>query len=597
MKKDVKAAIDQKNIKKDSMVHNSAAGLIATAIYLASRLLITPYVLTCLSLEEFGLWSICFVILSYVALGAFGVNTAYIRYCAQYLREGQHNKINSLFSTGIICMAVLCSLFVLVLYLLLPFLHQLFNIEPVLRPLASFMFIGTALIFCFDLTVGCFRSLLEGMQRLVIVNKITTLASFFEIAAILILLYMGVGLQGMLYAYVIRTLITTLLCMVVAFRLLPSLRLSPALFNREHFQQLFVYGGKMQVLGGIAMFLSSLDRMIISVVIGLSAAGLFEIGRKFPYTARSVSGAAFGAFLPRAAQLGGGWERDEIITPRKRALNYLEIILFAFFLSVVPLFFWCGLTAQQFTPSLAFILAVSAAGISLVFGIRIRNTSLLQDRINDPQMRTLYLQGIRHINILNFTLFLFLLPVAPVLIRAWVGEGYESGVPVMIFLALTYMIHQGTGPVGLIFRGIDRSGRELEYLLVQLVLVLAWLPVAALQYQLTGTVLAIMGSTLASSFFFFWRSNFVFQVGWGEFVRKTMVPGLVPAASALVVYLLLPLVPYNGRIADAVTVIASGVLYLGLTLPLLWKLVLTDDERETAMGLIPSFLRKTSAAS
>ncbi len=574
------------------MVRNSAAGLIATAIYLASRLLLTPYVLSYLSLEEFGLWSICFVILSYAALGAFGVNTAYIRYCAQYLHAGQYDKINSLFSTGIICMSCLSSLFILCLYLLLPFLHELFNVEQTLRPLSSFMFIGTALIFCLDMTAGCFRSLLEGMQRLVIVNKVTTLASFFEIAAILILLYTGMGLKGMLYAYVLRTLCTLLFCMVTAFRLLPSLRLSPALFSSEHFRQLFIYGGKVQILGGIAMFLSSLDRMIISSIIGLSAAGLFEIGRKFPYTAKSVSGAAFGAFLPRAAQLGGSWEREEIITPSQRFRNYLEIIFFALFLAAGPVLVWCGSGTQILAPSLGFFLAASVTVVACILGVRIRNKSLAQDRITDQEMRRLYIQGIRHINILNFILFLFLLPVAPILIRAWVGEGYEAGVPVMIFLALTYMIHQGTGPIGLIFRGIDRSGRELEYLLVQLILVLAWLPTATLQYGLTGTALAIMASTLTASLFFFWRSNFVFQVSWIEFSRKTLLPGLIPGASALVIYLLLTFYPYSGRVVDAFTVIISGLFYLGLTLPLVWKIVLADDERKVAFDLIPAFLKK-----
>lgn len=579
------------------MVHNSAAGLLATAIYLVSRLLLTPYILTYLSLEEFGLWSICFVILSYAALGAFGINTAYIRYCAHYLHTEQYAKINSLFSTGIICMTGLCSIFILGLHLLLPVLHQLFDVKQALRPLASFMFIGTALIFCLELTVGCFRGLLEGMQRLVIVNKVNTLASFFEIAAILALLYLGLGLKGMLYAYVIRTICTILFCMVSAFRLLPSLRLSPALFSREHFHQLFVYGGKVQILGGIAIFLSSLDRMIISSMIGLSAAGLFEIGRKFPYTAKSVSGAAFGAFLPRASQMGGKWERGEIIAPSQRFRNYLEIIFFALFLAASPLLFWCGQGAGLIAPSLAFILTATSAGATVVLGLKIRSKSLSQDRITAPEMRKFYIQGIRHINILNFVLFLFLLPVAPILIKAWIGEGYEAGVPVLIFLALTYMIHQGTGPVGLIFRGIDRSGRELEYLLVQLILFLAWLPAATLQYQLIGTVLAIMASTLVASLFFYWRSNYVFQVSWLEFAGRTLVPGLIPTASALAVYLLLPLLPYSGRVADAVKVVISGLFYLGITMPLLWKFILAEDEREVVMALIPSFLRKTRGAA
>jgi O-antigen/teichoic acid export membrane protein len=583
-------------IKKDSLAHNSVAGIIATAIYLCSRLFLTPYVLLYLTLEEFGLWSICFVILSYAALGAFGVNTAYIKYTAEYLRADKPDKINSLLSTGLACMLALCTLFILGLYLLLPFLLDLFKVQQSLKPLAGFMLLGTAFIFCLDLTLGCFRSLLEGMQRLVIVNKIYTATSFIEIGAILVLLYGGIGLKGMLYAYILRTCGNIAVCMLACFRLMPSLRISPFLFSREHFRQLFIYGGKMQVLGGIAMFLSSLDRMIISSMIGLAAAGMFEIGRKFPYTAKSVSGAAFGAFLPRAAHLGGKWEREEILSPGRRLRNYGEIILFGLLLASTPVLAWLATTSILEPAALLYALSFGCGFTAFFIGRNIRCKSLRQDRLKDEALRKLYIEGIRHINILNFTLFLFLIPVAPVLLRAWVGEGYDAGIPVLICLALTYMIHQGTGPVGLIFRGIDRSGRELEYLLIQLILVLAWLPAATYQYQLMGTVLAIMASTLTATLFFFWRSNFVFRVGWREFTCRTLVPGLVPLTAALVIYGLLRTLPGSGRLVDATKVTGCGILYLGITIPLLWKLILAPDEQEVALTLLPSFLKRKKRA-
>jgi len=574
------------------MAHNSAAGIIATAIYLCSRLFLTPYVLLYLSLEEFGLWSICFVILSYAALGAFGVNTAYIKYTAEYLRADKPEKINSLYSTGLICMFGVCTIFILCLYLLLPFLLDLFKVEDALKPLAGFMLIGTALIFCLDLTLGCFKCLIEGMQRLVIINKVQTITSFLEAGAILGLLYLGVGLKGMLYAYVLRTCCNIGAYLVISFRAMPSLHISPGLFSREHFRQLFVYGGKMQVLGGIAMFLSSLDRMIISSMIGLAAAGMFEIGRKFPYTAKSVSGAAFGAFLPRAAHLGGKWEREEILSPGQRLRNYLEIIFLAVFLAAAPVLLWLGVTALVKPPLLLYGLSVCCVLAAFRVSRNIRRKSLLQDRLKDDELHKLYMSGIRNINILNFTLFLFLVPVAPVLLRAWVGEGYDEGIPVLIILALTYMVHQGTGPVGLIFRGIDRSGRELEYLLVQLILVLAWLPAATYQYQLLGTVLAIMASTLTATLFFFWRSNIVFRVGWGEFSRKTIVPAWAPVTGALIIFLLLQILPGTGRFIDAAKVIGCGILYLGITIPLVWKLILSADEQKVAFSLLPSFLKR-----
>lgn len=93
-------------MKEESSIHkkmasNAAAGMIATGIYLVSRLLLTPFILNYLTLAEFGLWSLCFIILSYASMGGFGVNSTYIRYTARYSAEGHHEDISKLLSTGI----------------------------------------------------------------------------------------------------------------------------------------------------------------------------------------------------------------------------------------------------------------------------------------------------------------------------------------------------------------------------------------------------------------------------------------------------------------------------------------------------------------
>jgi O-antigen/teichoic acid export membrane protein len=570
---------------KQKLARNAMAGMVATAIYLISRLLLTPFILRYLDLAEFGLWSMCFVILSYAAMGAFGVNSTYIRYTARFHGEGQDQEIGKLLSTGIFCMLLFSAVFLVALFCLMPVIHRGFHIEAHLAHTASVMILGTAAVFCLDLTLGGFRAVLEGLQEIALVKKIFTIAAFVEIIPIVFFLSQGFGVEGMLYAYVVRVAVETGACLLVAFRLLPTLRVTPALVHRSHFRHLFVFGGKVQVLGGIAIFLSALDRMVISAIIGLAAAGLFEVGRKLPFTAKSISGSAFGPFLPAAASMEGTWKNDIPRTWPDRLKTYGRIIALSLCVALTPLS-WLPAAAKAY-PWAPWLATCLTAGMAVFLFQRWQGNLRGSMRLQPGALRQLYVQGIRHINLLNMMLFGFLAAVARPLITAWVGPGYAPAVPVMVLLAVAYLIQQNTGPIVLIFRGIDRCGRELEYLLVQLILALCWIPAGTYVFGLLGTAAAIAAATTVASAFFFWRSNHAFQLSHKDFAVRTLAPMLLPLTAAAMIYGLATALPGQGRMAAAVQVIVCGLGYLGLNLPLVWKLVLSAEEKQSVLALIP----------
>ncbi|MBI9086106.1 MAG: polysaccharide biosynthesis C-terminal domain-containing protein [Desulfobacterales bacterium] len=576
-------------ILPSKLAANAMAGMAATAIYLVSRLLLTPLVLSYITLAEFGLWSMCFIILSCASMGAFGVNTTYIRDTARFHAQGRDAEVNRLLSTGVFAMLVFCILFGLGLFCSLPAILDGFHVAAQMQTTAGVMILGTAAVFGLDLTLGGFRSIVEGLQEIALVKKIYTAAALTEMVAIVFFLSQGAGVRGLLYAYIVRVSLETGACMLAARRLLPALRVSPRLISRDHARRLFIFGGKVQALGGIAIFLSALDRMVISAMIGLSAAGLFEVGRKFPFTAKSVSAAAFGPFLPAAANLksppdNGG---SGLWTARLKA--YLQVALLALCIALMPIA-WMP-TGVGLPPVVSWAL-VLPAGVGAFLLIR-RLGPDVNGRKQVPvgPLRRLYLDGLRHINLINTILFAFLAAVAEPLITAWVGSEYATATGVMRLLAAGYMIQQSTGPVSLIFRGIDRCGREMEYLLVQLILALAWIPAGAMAYGLTGAAAGIAAGNGTAAIFLFWRSNRSFQVGLRDFATHTLKPTLLPLILAAVVYTLTRLWPCPQRAAAVVQIVVLGLGYIGLLLPLTWKLVLTADEKKHVLALNP-FRRK-----
>jgi len=293
--------------------------------------------------------------------------------------------------------------------------------------------------------------------------------------------------------------------------------------------------------------------------------------------------------------VGGRWERGETIPRVDRVRKYLELILAAGFVSVLPCAGWIWHIWDKNVPVSTVSYALAGLAVILfvllfVFLIRrLHGRLVAEDRIVRGELRDLYIKGMRHINLLNVTVFSFLMAAARPLIISWVGHEYLAAVSVMVLISLSNLIHQGTGPASLIVRGIERVGRELEYLIIQFVLAMVWIPAGTLRFGITGTALGILASAAIGSFYFFWRTNQAFHIPLNEFMGTVVRPGLAPALSAAMVYALTLALPVENRFVAAGQVVALGLFHLLFTSLLLFKLFLTSEEKKTVSSMLKRF--------
>ena len=574
---------------------NALAGMAATAIYFLSRIALTPIILTYISLSEFGLWSICFVILSYAAVGAVGINNAYVKFTAQFHAADDINSINTIFSTGLMFMLLFAFFFYTGLHFLHPWLLSLFHVKQESLAIAGFMVMGTTLVFCIDFTMGCFRSILNGLQEIAFTKSVNVAASVFEMVLILIFLYLGMGIKGLLYAYGIKTVAEMLTCTVYVFKKLPGFAINLKLINKAAFKELFVYVGKIQVLGGLSIFNASLARFIIAAFTGLADTGFFEIGRKFPYTGRNISSAAFSPFFPAASYIGGKWKRGNTDPVPLRVKKYLFLFIVSLCLGMIPaLMIYIALPLPQL--SLPTILVAGFIPVFTAVAIPLVRTLLTmfkdEDKLLETELQTFYLKGLRFLAMLNSTVFGFLTAISAPLIFCWVGREYLGAVGVMMIISLSNMIHLCTGPASLVFRGINRAGREFEYLILQVTTALIWIPMGTHAMGITGAALGVLASSTLGSAFLFLRSNQVFGISTHDFIKTAVLPICGPLIAAGTVYAITRVLPLESRITAAVWVMGLGGFHVILSVLLLWKFFLTADEIQTLKVTLNRFLPK-----
>jgi O-antigen/teichoic acid export membrane protein len=71
----------------------------AKLLYLVTRFFLPPIILAYISLEEYGIWAMCFILIGYLGMSAFGVSNVYIRYVAQYHAQGEEHRIGAAISS------------------------------------------------------------------------------------------------------------------------------------------------------------------------------------------------------------------------------------------------------------------------------------------------------------------------------------------------------------------------------------------------------------------------------------------------------------------------------------------------------------------
>lgn len=282
--------------------------LFAKTLYLVTRVALPPLVLAHVSLADYGIWSIAFIVISYLGLTASGFASVYIRRGALAQQAGDIDQLSRLISTGIISLGLLSLLLFAALASGLPWLMESLGVATAQRSTASTLVLGACAIFLADITFGAYAYLLHGIGRIRTEQKIWVLAYLFEMAVAVVLLQAGRGIQALLVAFALRYALSISAAIYCTQRLLPGLRFSPRLFDRATLREFLGFGSLVQVSMLCANALQSAERVLAGFFLGAPAAALFDLGNKLPSTANSIPSAVSTVTLPAAARSGAGAE-------------------------------------------------------------------------------------------------------------------------------------------------------------------------------------------------------------------------------------------------------------------------------------------------
>jgi O-antigen/teichoic acid export membrane protein len=422
---------------RDSLSRNVTVDVAARIGYLVSRFFIPPFVLAHVTLEAYGLWSAAFIMVSYVGLSTMGISTVYIKFVAEYCARRDYLRANQLLSTGLSLTIPFCGVVFAIFYFLWPRIVVWLRIAPALRGDAREVVLSVVAIFLASLSLGAFHDAVVGAQKTDMVQRRWMVCYIVETILIFVLVGMGRGIRGLSEAFLVRTLLDVSLCLIMAMRLLPWLRISPRLITREAFKTLFNFGAVVQIQGLISIGLDSIERAIAAPLVGLAGTGLLEIGKKLPSMAGSVPIAFTSSFTPAASYVHGGLEsspeqRDTVRSLYLRGARYMNLAsaYFCGLLVAIPgpiLAVWMG----KHYPGAAYLVVIFSIStqVHLMTG---PGTSILRGigRLNEEF----------HYALPNVAVLLVAVPVSRLILGRWTALGIATAVAVSTLIAASYFV-------------------------------------------------------------------------------------------------------------------------------------------------------------
>lgn len=262
----------------------AVANYLRLGVTAASQLLLIPAVIRHLGSEAYGLYALVVSALGLCALLEFGAGVGALKAVA---RAGEaedreaHGARNATLSTLLVVTGGIGLVVLGVLLALLPSAPALLRVpaarQDEARALLLLLGLRAAVL---PWPLGVFRSALVGRGDVALANGVQAAAALLYAVAGLVLLPRGLGLVGFGALSLAGFLAEHAAYVALCWRRIPSLRLSPRLFERSRLRDAVALGGAQTLVSLSGILLLRTDPLIVGWRLSLEAVAVYAVALK-----------------------------------------------------------------------------------------------------------------------------------------------------------------------------------------------------------------------------------------------------------------------------------------------------------------------------
>ncbi len=305
-------------LKRPRLSVSAVSNWAALAVNVIIGLLLTPYMISKLGKEGFGIWSLVWSLIGYFGLLRMGVGSGIMRYVPFHEGRGNQQAVSEVVSTG------LAIFFGVGLFIFL-------SASVLARPITDFYEGGTILATLICLTgltaaLECPRLILDAALRAkekwIAANSVIIFAAALHGGGLAAVLYFGYGLLQMGYVVLAEVVLSLALAIFIFITLCKNIHLKPSMVRLNRSRELISFGVLTTIVTlGYTLSLQT-HRLIIGKVVSLEAVGIYAVAAVLVERVRHFVWAPLQVSWPRFAQLDGQDKRQELLQLFMRLTRY-----------------------------------------------------------------------------------------------------------------------------------------------------------------------------------------------------------------------------------------------------------------------------------
>jgi O-antigen/teichoic acid export membrane protein len=328
------------------LAKNTLYNLFGMVIPLCIGVLSIPFAIKGLGADKFGILSIAWVILGYLALLDFGLSRATTKFVAEFIAKKRVESLNSTIWTAMIVSVGLGVVGGLLLLAAIPFLvENLLQIpeEFVEQTKNSFILFSYALPFI--LLSTSLKGMLGATQRFDLVNLVHVPVSALNFVFPALSLPLGLSLSSVILCIALTRIAGAVIYFLICLKVLP-IQLSKPTIEYRVFRKLIRYGGWITVSGVISPLLVYLDRFFIGSVLSMENVTFYSAPYEAITRLRIIPIAIMTTFFPEFSVVSSqNKRRTEMLFCRSLKFviilnGFIAVLLFYFAKDILQL--WLG---------------------------------------------------------------------------------------------------------------------------------------------------------------------------------------------------------------------------------------------------------------
>ena len=203
---------------------------------------LTPFVLSQLGVERYGVWILINSFIGYYGMLDFGFRAGVNQFLIRSVAAEDFDQANVVFSSALAALGGLGAFIALLTVVAIFFVPELLNIPATSQLEAVHCILIVGMAAAIQVFFSPFAAIFVAKQRFDLLNLIAISMRLTSAALTVVCLYMGFGLTGLAAATAVSTVGGCLLRAVVARRLLPSLSFSSQLIHTGKLRGIGTFG-------------------------------------------------------------------------------------------------------------------------------------------------------------------------------------------------------------------------------------------------------------------------------------------------------------------------------------------------------------------